>query len=296
VYIALPNHMHRDYAVRAAAAGVHVLCEKPMATSSRECNDMIDAAQRHDVRLMIAYRLHFDPANLEAAKVVRSGKLGEPRIFSSNFCMQVRPGNIRTEAELGGGPLPDIGIYCLNAARYLFAAEPTYVAATNARASHDPRFREVPEMVSAVLHFPEHRLATFTCSFGAFDTSAYTVIGSKGRLTVDPAYEYAAPLQHVLTIGKKTTKRKFKRSDQFAPELLHFSDCVLTGREPGPSGREGAIDVMIIEAMRQSMRTGQGIKVAVPSPERRPESAQAKHRPPVRRPPRVDVESASLPS
>jgi predicted dehydrogenase len=120
VYIALPNHLHAEYIIRAAKAGIHVLCEKPMAVTERECRAMIRAAQRHRIKLMIAYRLHFEEANMKAVEIVRSGKLGQPRIFNSVFSMQVRPRNIRTDKEMGGGTLYDIGIYCINAARYLF--------------------------------------------------------------------------------------------------------------------------------------------------------------------------------
>ena len=105
VYIALPNSMHAEYSIRAARAGVHVLCEKPMTVTERECQARIRAAKKHKVKLMIAYRLHFEQANLKAIEIVKSGKLGELRFFSSAFGLQVREGNIRTDADLGGGTL-----------------------------------------------------------------------------------------------------------------------------------------------------------------------------------------------
>ncbi|MFO1533048.1 MAG: Gfo/Idh/MocA family protein, partial [Thermoplasmatota archaeon] len=174
VYIALPNDMHRDFAVRAAEAGVHVLCEKPMALDAEECEAMIGAAERNHVRLMVAYRLHFEPANLAAVEAIRKGRIGKVRTFNSTFCFPVAPGNIRTQAERGGGPLYDIGIYCVNAARYLFQAEPVDVVARMA-ASGDPRFREVEETVSAILTFPGDRIASFTASYGAASTAWYEV-------------------------------------------------------------------------------------------------------------------------
>jgi glucose-fructose oxidoreductase len=117
VYIALPNHMHRAYTEAAARAGVHVLCEKPMAVTEEDCQAMIAAAEKNNIKLMIAYRLHFEEANLRAVELVQSGKLGEPRVFDSVFTMQVKPGNVRLQKEKGGGTLYDIGIYCINAAR-----------------------------------------------------------------------------------------------------------------------------------------------------------------------------------
>jgi predicted dehydrogenase len=116
VYVALPNHMHADYTVAAARAGVHVLCEKPMATTEEECRAMIRAAHDGHVKLMIAYRLHFEEGNLEAIRIAQTGELGELRIFNSTFTQQVHPGNVRLQASSGGGTLEDMGIYCINAA------------------------------------------------------------------------------------------------------------------------------------------------------------------------------------
>ena len=292
VYIALPNALHREHAERAARAGVHVLCEKPLAVTRAECQAMIDAARAGGVKLMTAYRLHFEAANLRAAEIVRSGRLGEPRLFESTFCMQVRPGNVRLEDELGGGPLYDIGIYCINAARSLFAAEPLEVVAATAR-GRDPRVAEVPEAASAVLRFPEERLASFSCSFGAADVGALEVVGTKGRLRLDPAYEYAQGLALEVRVAGRTRRRRFPKRDQFAPELLHFSDCVLSDRDPEPSGLEGLIDVATIEAILASARSGRAVALDLPERHRRPEPRQQIRRPPVRKPRLVGVASAS---
>ncbi len=293
VYIALPNSLHKDIAVNAARAGLHVLCEKPLAVTAKDCARMIVAARDNRVRLMTAYRLHFERANLQAAQLVRSGKLGEVRFFSSDFSMQVSHDNIRLESELGGGPLYDIGIYCINAARAAFAADPVEVwaSATN---SGDRRFREVDETVVAAMRFKNERIATFTCSFGAADRSTYTVVGTKGSVTVAPAYEYAEGLAYEARIGERTIKRKFGKSDQFAAELLYFSDCVLNKREPEPSGAEGLADVRIIEGMMRSIRNGRWVSIDADQRKRRPSLRQEIRRPPVpREPSLVKVESAS---
>jgi predicted dehydrogenase len=178
VYIALPNHMHKDFTLRAAKAGIHVLCEKPMALTSAECKDMISACESARVKLMIAYRLHFDEANMKVVDLLRKGKIGEPRFFSSTFSLQVREDNIRTRKGMGGGPLMDIGIYCINAARYIFGEEPVEVNAISGK-STDPRFEEIDEVVAAVLRFSNNKLASFICSFGATDESAYRIVGEK---------------------------------------------------------------------------------------------------------------------
>jgi predicted dehydrogenase len=154
----------------------------------------------------------------------------------------------------------DIGIYCINAARNLFRDEPVEVFASTAN-NGEKRFREVDEMTTAVLRFPKERLASFTCSFGAADVSAYQVVGTKGDVRVDPAYEYKGELKQVITVEGRTRERVFPKRDQFAPELLHFSDCVLTGRDPQPGGREGLADVRIIRALYRSARTGRPVRL-----------------------------------
>ena len=292
VYIALPNHMHRDYAVAAARAGKHILCEKPLAVTAAECEEMIEAAAEAGVRLMTAYRLHFEKANLKAVEIVRSGKIGEPRIFHSVFTMQVEEGNIRLgPTEQGGGPIYDIGIYCINAARYLFRAEPSEVFAASASIG-GKRFAQSPEMMSAILRFPVERLASFTCSFGAADSGWYQVVGTRGDLRMNPAYEYAEPIVQHVTVDSKRESR-FPKRDQFAPELLYFSDCVREGREPEPSGREGLADIRVVRAILESARTGRVVKLDEFERRRRPTMALEIQRPPVSKPRLVHATSPS---
>ena len=292
VYIALPNSMHADYSIRAAQAGVHVLVEKPMAVTEKQCWEMIRAAQKHRVKLMVAYRLHFEAANLRAVEIVKSGKIGNPRFFTSAFSLQVRPGNIRTKAGLGGGTLYDLGIYCTNAARYHFQDEPREVMAHSA-AANDPRFKNIDEMTSAVLRFSRDRLASFTSSFGAADVSSYEVVGTKGTVRLDPAYEYAFPLKLHLTIDGKTRTQSFSKRDQFAPELLYFSDCVLKNKEPEPSGAEGLADVRTIEALHRSARIRKTVAVPPVIRKKRPSLKQEKRRPAVAKPVLVQAKSGS---
>ena len=293
VYIALPNSLHCDYAVRAADAGIHVLCEKPMGVTEQECRRMIQAADRADTKLMVAYRLHFEEANMATVELARSGKLGHLRLFNSVFTMQVREGNIRLDAELGGGSLYDIGVYCINAARYVFQANPTRVSACTVRGT-DRRFGEVDEMTTAWLEFPDGRLATFVCSFGATDVSAYEVVGTKGHVRMDPAYEYVGDLRQNCTLNGKNRSRRYEGRDQFAPELLYFSDCVLNDHDPEPSGLEGLIDVAIVEALYQSAKTGRPVSLSLPYKKKRPSHDQVIKRPPVQKPTLVHVKSPSL--
>jgi predicted dehydrogenase len=283
VYIALPNSQHRDYAVRAANAGVHVLCEKPMALTEAECSAMIQAAEDNNVRLMVAYRLHFETANLSAIETIKAGKIGEPRFLIASFSQMVKDGDIRVNPELGGGSVYDMGIYCINAARYLFQAEPCEVAAFSANCGSS-RFRGVDEMTGGLLRFPNDRIATFVSSLGATDTSFYRVIGTSGELVMEPAYEYSSALQYTLRSNGKETVRRFAKRDQFAAELLYFSDCVLTGRTPSPSGQEGLADVRIIQAIYRSALSHQPVALAPFDVKARPNRSQEIVRPPVRMP------------
>lgn len=294
VFLTVPNHLHREYAVRAAAAGVHVLCEKPMAPTSHECREMIDAANQNHVKLMIAYRLHFEAGNLEAVKLAQGGKLGEIRAFTSEFAQQVADQNVRVTEPVsrGGGPLYDMGVYCINAARYLFRAEPLEVTAL-AESKREGRFQQVEEMVSVLLRFPGERLATFVCSFGAADVSRYCLLGSKGMLRADPAYEYAEGIRLEITTGGKTRTRRFPKRDQFAAEITYFSDCVLENKEPEPSGLEGLADVSIIEAIYHSIRSRRTVAIPQVGIKERPKKGQEIHRPAHGKPEVFHAHSAS---
>jgi glucose-fructose oxidoreductase len=278
VYIVSPNSIHKEQTIQAARRGIHVLCEKPLADSPVAAEEMIAACDRAGVLLMTAYRLHFEPANLKAIELIRKGTIGEPRVMVSTFTQQVDPDNSRLDVGLGGHPLLDVGIYCVNAARYLFRDEPIEVTAFEATGA-DSRFQGMPEMVSAVLRFPEERLASFVCGFGEAKASAYQVIGTRGDLRMDPAYSHTGERQMAVTVDGTTKETKFADTDQIAPEIVYFSDCIRKGRRPEPDGREGLIDLWIIEAIKASARKGMAVPLQ-PVPEKpRPGKGQQITRP-----------------
>ncbi len=280
VYLAVPNALHHPFAMRALKAGAHVLCEKPLALTPQECKQMIDTAHKRKLKLMTAYRLHFEAANLEALQIARSGKLGELRIFNSAFTVQVTDkNNIRLNYEMGGGPIYDMGIYAINAARTLFDAEPMEVTALSHRPKHDARFREVDEVITVILKFPRDRIATFVASFGAFPGSSYELTGTNGRLKLEPAYDFDSELVLTSTTHEHASLKTFRKRDQFAPELLYFSDCILHNHEIEPSGLEGLADVQIIDAIMASLRTNQTIIVNPIHPPLRPHPDQMRLRP-----------------
>jgi glucose-fructose oxidoreductase len=260
VYIALPNDKHRDFAIKAAQAGIHVLCEKPMAMTSGDAAAMIDAAREAKTALMIGYRLHFDPANLHAVSIARSGKLGDLRYVHSTFSMQVAATGFRLDPHMGGGPLRDLGIYCINAARYLFQAEPIAALAMASRGA-DPRFAKIDEMISVMLRFPGDRHALFTASFGAYATSAFRLIGTRGSMRVDPAYDENTGACIHLDRGGRTSQRTFPDVDQFAAEIRYFAECISKRRDLTASGQEGLADLLAIEAIEESLRTGRLARV-----------------------------------
>jgi predicted dehydrogenase len=294
VYVTVPNHLHREYTIRAAKAGIHVLCEKPMAPTEEDCRAMLEAADQNNIKLMIAYRLHFEAGNLEAIRLAQKGKLGDLRAFTSEFAQQVAKENVRVAqpAERGGGSLYDMGVYCINAARYLFRDEPLEVIALSAN-NGDPRFQKVEEMLAVTLRFPQERLASFTCSFGAADVSRYTLLGTKGVLVADPAYEYATGIKHHLTIWGKTRTRTFAKRDQFAAEIEYFSNCILQDKEPEPSGLEGLADVRIVQAIYESVRSGNVVKLPELPEKKRPSLNQQISRPAHQKPKTVHAKSPS---
>lgn len=283
VYIATPNHTHRALVERVAPHGIHVLVEKPMAVTEEDCEAMIRACADNRCKLMVAYRLHFESANLSAIELVSKGKIGEPRFMTSTFSFQVASPNIRVNPrEQGGGPLYDIGAYCINAARYIFRDEPTEVVALSARGD-DERFANVDEQVSAILRFPGERLAQFTVGFGAESTGFYEIVGTKGTLRVDPAYEYRGSLGLELTVGDKQPKRKkFKAGDQIGPEIEYFSECILDGRDPEPSGLEGLADVRVIRALYRSIDERRPVALGALDKSERPGKQQERSAPPQR--------------
>ncbi|GKS57969.1 hypothetical protein YTPLAS18_14960 [Nitrospira sp.] len=288
VYLTLPNHLHRSYVERALRTGVHVLCEKPLGLTEVDCRSMARAADRSRAKLMVAYRLHFNEANLRMIELARSGRLGHVRIFHSLFTQNVRVGDTRLQANIGGGPLLDIGVYCINAARYLFQAEPTEVFAAASR-TKDPRFREVAEMHAVTMRFSGDRLATFVSSFGAADRAEYDLVGTKGTARLESAYAYEHGMRAWVTKDGRTETTRYPPRDQFGPQLLYFSDCILHDRVPEPSALEGTLDVAIIDALQRSASKGRVVPIRYhDTPPRRPALSQLYRCPAVTPPLLVD--------
>ncbi len=266
VYIVLPNSMHAEYTIRALEAGKHVLCEKPMAASIDECERMIAAAKAADRKLMIAYRLHYEPFNRAVMQMCDEKRFGEIKTFSGSFCINVDAPNIRLSRKLAGGPVGDVGVYPINAARYVTGEEPIEVMAQSHQPSDDPRFREVPESVSCLLKFPSGVLANIDCSFGTHRSDFYRVACADGVIELTPAFSYNG--QRLMTHHRSkgddravVTEHEIKEANHFASEMDHFSQCVVKNQSPRTPGAEGLADMRVMAALDESIRTGATAKV-----------------------------------
>jgi predicted dehydrogenase len=278
VYLATPNFDHVEYAVKVLNAGIHLLLEKPMAVGVEECERMIASAEQSGAKLMVAYRLHFEPGTLKGIERVRAGEIGTVRFFNSSFSQQVSGQNHRAKHGFWAGPVPDMGPYPLNAVRNLFGAEPIEVFATGVNTDSE-RFvdkdgKPFEDTVAVTLKFEAERVATFVVSYSGGDVDEYRVVGSKGDLFSKPAYQVGTEIKHVLTVEKKESSESFKKTDHFGGELKYFSDCILEDRKPEPDGQEGLLDVRVLAAIEQSLKTGLVQKLEPFHRSRRPDPGQ----------------------
>jgi len=262
IYIVLPNGMHAEYTIRGLQAGKHVLCEKPMANTSADCKQMIDAAHRADRKLMIAYRCHYEPFNKEAIRIARSHELGPTQMILADAGFAAGdPRQWRLNKALaGGGSMMDIGIYALNATRYLTGEEPAEVNAMSFTDRNDPRFKEVESNVVFQLRFPSGIVANCSSSYSYFHQSHYRVMGTEARLEMDPATWYNGN-RIWIERGNKIEQIELQEIDHFAAEMDHMSDCVIQNRQPETPGEEGLRDLTIIEAVYEAARSGKTVKV-----------------------------------
>lgn len=267
VYIVLPNGMHEEYTTRAAQAGKHVLCEKPMANNSKEAQRMIDACKKADKKLMIAYRIQYEPNNRKAMEWARSKQYGTVKLIETvNAQNTGDPLQWRLKKALaGGGALPDIGLYCLNTSRFLLGEEPESVLASLYSTPGDVRFKEVEESVLFQLRFPGGALVNASTSYGVHESRRYRCHADKGGwFGLDPAFSYTGLKVEVSLAQDNAEWRQnpsFGRKDQFALEIDHMSLCVLGDKEPYTPGEEGLQDHKIMEAIYQSAQEGKTVKL-----------------------------------
>ena len=264
VYVCLPNSMHAAYTIRAAKAGKHVMCEKPMAVSVAECEAMIAACKTANRKLMIGYRCHFEPFNLEAMRLARTGAAGKIRyVRTEHGFTQGSPSAWRLKRALsGGGSLMDMGVYSLQAARYMTGEEPIAVTARESTDRRDPRFTEVEDIIDWTLEFPSGAIAGCQSMYSA-NQNHILLMGDKGRIELEPATRYDG---NHMWLGRDGREREVTppagpAKTQFAGQLDHLAQCVRSGREPIVSGEEGLRDMRIVEAIYRSAREGRTIRL-----------------------------------
>lgn len=264
VYVITPNGLHKDQVIAAARAGKHVFCEKPMANSSKDCEEMIEACDKAGRKLAIAYRAQYEPYNRAAIEAVKGGELGRITSITADHGRLLKPSEPqdrwRADKKLaGGGSLVDIGIYSLNACRYLLGEEPVALAAFLHSPPGDPRFKEVEATVHFMLRFPSGALANCTSSYDYHDVKRFQIFGTKASLVLDPATDY---YRHDLLVSREgqmpdapvIEDRKIPEKNQFALEMDAFSECILENKTPRTPGEEGLRDVRLIEAIYESAR------------------------------------------
>lgn len=262
IYLATPNWRHAEFIVPALNAGIHVLTEKPLEISTTKCQEILDAARESSAKLMVAYRLHFEPATLDTIAKVRSGELGSVHFFSSSFAQMVDPTNHRVHNGDLAGPVLDMGPYPVNAARYIFGDEPTEVVSAVGTKHPESGFpQDFFDTVAVTLRFPGEKLAQFNLSYYGNPTNAFIAIGTKGSVMLDPCYMFGKPLEQTVAIKDEKKKESFKNTDHFGGELKYFSDCILNNTDPEPDGEEGFADIRALEGVLKALETGQSVKL-----------------------------------
>ncbi|WP_225421271.1 Gfo/Idh/MocA family protein [Sphingomonas parva] len=264
VYVVLPNSMHAEYTIRAARAGKHVLCEKPMAVSVAECEAMIAACRAAGRTLMIGYRSHFEPHNLHAMKLAREGAIGRRRyVHAEHGFVAGDPGQWRLKKALaGGGSLMDMGIYSVQAARYLTGEEPVAVTARASTDRSDPRFAEVEDLIAWTLDFPSGAISHGMSSYSS-NHNRVRIAGDRGRIDMEPATPYAGHSLRLVRDGgeQRLAPPPGPAVNQFVGQLDHMSESAASGGAPIVAGEEGLQDMRIIEAIYRSAAEGRTVRI-----------------------------------
>ena len=259
IYVVLPNSMHEEFTIRAAKAGKHVFCEKPMANSAEECRRMIAAVKSAGKQLGIAYRCQFEPHHRECMRLAREKVFGPLKFIEAGFGFQIGdPTQWRLRKNLaGGGALMDVGVYALQACRYLTGEEPVEIVAQEIKT--DPvKFAEVDETISWSMKFPSGVMASVMTTYGFNGANFFTATCQQGRFGMDPAYSYDGLKGWT---SRPNVKIEFPAVDHFQTEMDAFADAILNNKPFAPAGEEGLRDLLAVEAIYRSIREGKAVKV-----------------------------------
>jgi predicted dehydrogenase len=265
VFIASVNSQHAEQTIRAAAAGKHVLCEKPMATSVEDCRSMVEACKANRVLLMIAYRKYFEPGSVALKQLASSGRLGRLKHMFSTYTEVVDPGKAQAwqlnPRLAGGGSLMDLGIYCVNTMRWVAGSTPLEASA-HAWTEDPKRFSEVEDNIAFRLTHPDGLVCHGSSSFSAVAASFIQVHGEKGWAALNPAYAFEEERRLFGKIQGQWFEQTFKVIDEFALELDGFADCIRRSHDPEPDGTEGLLDIATIQAIYRSARENRIVPIA----------------------------------
>ena len=266
IYIVLPNGLHKEYVLRGAKTGKHILCEKPMANTAAECREMIAACNTAGVKLMVAYRIHYQPHNRKLREIIQQKELGKTKFIDASNCQSsANPDHWRHKKALaGGGALPDIGLYCLNTTRFVLGMEPTEVFGYQYSTPGNPLFTEVEEVMSWQMKFDGGIIANCSTHYNTHDSRYYRVLGEKGWVHIENAYAYKGQqMSKGYAEGKITSRQTLQipENNQFAAEMDHFSDCIINNKKPFSTGEDGLQDHIIMEAIYESAKTGRPVKI-----------------------------------
>jgi glucose-fructose oxidoreductase len=263
IYVVLPNSMHAEYTIRALKAGKHVLCEKPMATTAEDCERMIAAAKAANRKLMVGYRVRYEPFNQALIAYAKdTAEAGPTRLILADAGFNIGdPTQWRLRKQMaGGGSLMDIGIYALNAARYLTGEEPVAVNAMMYTTPNDPRFTEVEENIMFQLRFPSGILANCGSSYGG-GVNRHRVVKQRGAAELEPASSYTGLRMRVWR-GGNIEERVLPQRNHFTGELDHFADCIINDTAPLTPGEEGLKDMRIIASIYEAARSNRTVALS----------------------------------
>ena len=264
VYVVLPNSMHHEYTIRAAKAGKHVICEKPMANTVKECEEMIAACKAANKKLAIGYRLRYEPTTMRAIEMVQKQEYGKPRVIESAHSFNIGPNEWRTDKKLaGGGPVMDLGIYCINACRYLSGEEPTHVNAMTYQPKDDPRFTTTEAQMVFNMKFQSGLLAYCSTSYAHHPTNRFHVMAEKAEITMNPAFAYGGLKLHVRgrRAGRSRTSTCAADSTSSPPRWTTSPSASATTRTPRTPGEEGLRDMKVIEKLYESAASGKTVEM-----------------------------------
>jgi predicted dehydrogenase len=265
VYIATPPGEHEKYAVAAAKAGKHVLCEKPLSATVQQARNMVNTCRRNKVLFMTAYRKYYEPSSVLLKKMITSGELGKIDIIHTLFS-ELRPYGDSSSAWLfskklcGGGPLTDLGVYCINTTRWLVDEDP--IAATGISWVREKRrYKEVEEGVAFRLDFKSGIILQGTAAYSAAFSSFVHIHGVKGWAELGPAFAFEEERRLCGKVGGKWFDKTFQAMDEFVLEIDEFADCIRQGREPEPTGEQGMRDIIIIDAIYRAVKQRRSVAI-----------------------------------